>query len=74
MRRVVDYIRERTRPDAEECFQSIAISLKDAFFHKADGLVGVTRDLKSGGSAVLTFDLEAFEQRERDGGAATRTE
>ena len=41
-------------------FQSIVISLKDAFYEKADALIGVSRDADSGASTMFTFDLSAF--------------
>lgn len=65
--RVVDYIKKRTRGNAEDSFQSIIISLKDTFFHKADCLVGITRDVENGGSGILTFDLEAFDEQHQNG-------
>ena len=58
--RVAAYIRARTRPDATPKFQSVVISLKDAFFHQADALVGVARDHSSAASGTLTFDLSRF--------------
>ena len=42
--------------------QSIVISLKDYFFDKADSLVGVSRDIHSACSRVLTFDLSPYEE------------
>ena len=58
--RVASYIRARTRPDATPKFQSVVISLKDAFFHQADALVGVAKDHGSASSATYTFDLNRF--------------
>lgn len=60
--RVANYIREKTRENAQGSFQSIVISLKDNFFEKADALVGVCRDGDLGCSATLTFDLSRFEE------------
>ena len=37
-----------------ETFQVIAISLKPAFFERADGLVGVYRDVDAASSASVT--------------------
>lgn len=52
-------------PDAQstqlESFQGIVISLKDAFYEKADALVGVCRDVDQGCSKTVTFDLSRFE-------------
>ena len=45
---------------AQRPFQSIVISLKDAFYDKADALVGVYRDASSGGSKTLTLDLGGY--------------
>jgi len=59
--RVVDYIKKRTREE-DRSFQSIVISLKDAFFHKADCLIGVTRDSRNRTSEILTLDLETLEE------------
>ncbi len=60
--RVANYIRKQTRNQAGEqgAFQSIVISLKDSFYHQADGLVGVCKDLEHGCSKTLTFDLEGY--------------
>lgn len=59
--RVAEYIREKTRPKAEQRFQSIVISLKDNFYERADALVGVARDVERCCSATYTFDLTRFE-------------
>jgi len=59
--RVAEYIREKTRPKAEQRFQSIVISLKDNFYERADALVGVARDVDRCCSATYTFDLTRFE-------------
>lgn len=48
------------RPAPRRRFQSIVISLKDAFYEKADALVGVSRDADSGASTMFTFDLSAY--------------
>lgn len=58
---VVDYIKKRTR-DEERRFQSIVISLKDAFFHKADCLIDVTRDSAQRTSKILTLDLDTLRE------------
>lgn len=59
--RVANYIRQKTRQDADGFFQSIVISLKDNFYDKADALVGVCKDGGLGCSATLTFDLNRFD-------------
>ena len=45
--------------------QAIVISLKDSFYEKASGIVGVHRDVERNSSGTLTLDLDAFP----DGGA-----
>jgi structural maintenance of chromosome 1 len=46
--------------DAPPGFQSIVISLKDAFYEKADALVGVCRDPGGASSRTFTFSLEPY--------------
>ena len=58
--KVAAYIREKTRDAAPGSFQGIVISLKDNFYEKADGLVGVCRDADLGCSITLTFDLNRY--------------
>jgi structural maintenance of chromosome 1 len=53
------FIRERARQDGLQC---IVISLKDTFYTKADGLVGVYRDQTQESSGNLTLDLTSFDQ------------
>lgn len=50
---VFDSVRSR----ASEQFQFIVISLKNSFWEKAAGLVGIWRDLDAGSSSVLTLDV-----------------
>ncbi|XP_011627814.1 structural maintenance of chromosomes protein 1 [Amborella trichopoda] len=64
--KVAGFIRAKShneKRDGEEYdgqgFQSIVISLKDSFYDKADGLVGVYRDSESC-SRTLTFDLSKY--------------
>ena len=45
-------------------FQAVVISLKDAFFHHADALVGVAKDPNVAASTIYTFDLSRFEYQE----------
>ncbi|CAI9278220.1 unnamed protein product [Lactuca saligna] len=40
--------------------QSVVISLKDTFYHKAEAMVGVYKDFQTGCSRTLTFDLTKF--------------
>ena len=67
--RVSTYIRERSYlrefQDEEQDgdtrnFQCLVISLKDAFFCKADALYGVYRNLEEDSSRCLTFDLSGY--------------
>ena len=52
----------QTRPGGGHArFQSIVISLKDNFFEKADGLVGIARDCGERCSSTYTFDLTRFD-------------
>jgi hypothetical protein len=55
----------------EDKLQVLVISLKDAFYEKASGLVGVFRDCGTNSSGVLTLDLGRYrEGGGTDGGAA----
>ena len=51
--RVADYVAAHKNE-----FQSIVISLKDTFYHRADALVGIYRDTENQCSKVLTMDLQ----------------
>ena len=51
------------RSRVSETFQVIAISLKPAFFERADGLVGVYRDVDAASSASVTLDLAKFDDQ-----------
>lgn len=52
MTRVADYIRQQAAH-----VQFITISLKDSFYDKSDGLVGVYRNVPRSSSASVTFDM-----------------
>jgi len=52
---VSNYIRGRSD------LQCLVISLKDAFYHKSDALVGIYRDHANECSGVLTVDLTNYE-------------
>ncbi|KAI9139793.1 hypothetical protein BKA69DRAFT_607804 [Paraphysoderma sedebokerense] len=56
--KVVRYIKNHAKPG----FQFIVISLKNAFFQKAQALVGVCRNQDVNTSMVLTLDLEQYEE------------
>lgn len=43
-------------------FQCVVISLKDAFYEKADALVGICKDMATQRSQALTLDLSAFDR------------
>lgn len=49
------------RSRANDQFQFIVISLKNSFWEKAAGLVGIWRDLDAGSSSVLTLDVSAID-------------
>lgn len=55
--KVSNYIRARAHDSGLQC---IVISLKDTFYGKADGLVGVYRDVPEQSSGVLTLDMEQY--------------
>eukprot|EP00455_Lapot_gusevi_P003813 TRINITY_DN11553_c0_g1_i8.p1 TRINITY_DN11553_c0_g1~~TRINITY_DN11553_c0_g1_i8.p1 ORF type:complete len:292 (-),score=107.73 TRINITY_DN11553_c0_g1_i8:34-825(-) len=55
--RVSNYIRDRSHQESLQC---VVISLKDAFYEKADGLVGVYRDRAGASSGTLTLDLAQY--------------
>uniref|UniRef100_A0A7S3AWC9 RecF/RecN/SMC N-terminal domain-containing protein n=1 Tax=Haptolina ericina TaxID=156174 RepID=A0A7S3AWC9_9EUKA len=54
--RVAEYIRERAAPGGN--LQFVVISLKDNFYDKAHGLVGIFRDRALECSRTVTLDLE----------------
>ena len=56
--RVATYIRSHANND----FQFIVISLKNTFFERAQGLVGIYRDAQANTSRVLTLNLDDFEE------------
>jgi chromosome segregation ATPase len=45
------------RSRASEDFQFVVISLKNTFWERARGLVGIWRDVDAGSSKVLTLDV-----------------
>jgi hypothetical protein len=53
----------------EDKLQVLVISLKDAFYEKASGLVGVFRDCGANSSGVLTLDLGRYREGGGDGAA-----
>ena len=48
------------RSRANKDFQFIVISLKNTFWERAQGLVGIYRDVDARSSKVLTLDLERY--------------
>jgi len=56
--KVSQYIRNRSVKDKLQC---LVISLKDTFYTKADGLVGVYRDQKLQQSGIVTLNLSNFD-------------
>lgn len=74
--KVCDYLRRRSTGSRAD-MQAIVISLKDSFFDKAQGLVGICRDAPSQSSRTLTLDLTAYASKDGSsgggaGGAAPR--
>mmetsp|Transcript_66287 Transcript_66287/g.138163 ORF Transcript_66287/g.138163 Transcript_66287/m.138163 type:complete len:1268 (-) Transcript_66287:281-4084(-) len=55
--KVTRYISQRS---AEQ--QCVIISLKERFYEKADGLVGICRDISGGQSKAFTLDLTKYEE------------
>ena len=51
------------RSKASENFQFIVISLKNSFWERAAGLVGVWRDVEARSSKVLTLDVGSLGSR-----------
>jgi len=51
--------------------QTIVISLKDAFYERADALVGIYRDREVGASRLATLDLTQFGEAPAGAGSAT---
>lgn len=56
--KVSSYIRSRAHKDGLQC---LVISLKDSFYSKADGLIGVYRDQAKESSGSLSLDLTKYE-------------
>ena len=56
--RVADFIRERSE---ENGFQFVVISLKDTFYEKANGLVGILRDRDLECSRSVTLNLDELD-------------
>ena len=54
--KVTRYIQSRRHEQ-----QCVIISLKERFYEKADGLVGICRDITGGHSNVFTLDLSMYE-------------
>jgi structural maintenance of chromosome 1 len=57
--RVSSYVQARAAD-----LQTIVITLKDAFFEKADALVGIYRDSSVNASRLLTLDLSKFDDQD----------
>ena len=55
--RVAEYIRQLSTQDGGR-LQFVVISLKDNFYEKAHGLVGIYRDLNAECSKTVTLDLD----------------
>ena len=57
--KVCNYIKQRSGD-----FQCIVISLKDMFYERSQGLIGICRDVGTNASQSLTLDLTKFDQNE----------
>lgn len=55
--KVSNYVRARAQEDGLQC---VVISLKDTFYHKADGLIGIYKDQDEETSGSLTLDLRKY--------------
>lgn len=55
--RVSSYVRSRASD-----VQTVVITLKDAFFEKADALIGIYRDPRANASRLLSLDLTAYDE------------
>jgi len=64
--RVAEYIRDRSQ---EGGLQFVVISLKDNFYAKAQGLVGIYRDRQEECSKTVTLDLERLDEDSDDADA-----
>ena len=58
--KLCNYVRQRS-----EDLQCIVISLKDMFYEKSQGLVGICRDVTTNSSKTLTLDLTKFDRNEK---------
>ena len=58
LRKVCNYIQQRSQTD----FQCIVISLKDMFYERSEGLIGICRDVGTNPSRTLTLDLTKYDK------------
>ena len=65
--KLCNYIRHRSKD-----FQCIVISLKDVFYEKSQGLVGICRHVETNSSRTLTLDLTQFDKTEQSNGATSK--
>ncbi|MES1922608.1 Structural maintenance of chromosomes protein 1 [Bonamia ostreae] len=56
--RLVRFLQRETESKRLQC---IVVSLRESFYHKAEELVGVYKDVRRASSGVLTLDLEEFD-------------
>ena len=59
----VEKITKYIEKNSEHC-QFLVISLKEKFFCKADGLIGVYKDNDEGCSGILSLDLRQMETQD----------
>jgi len=61
LRKVCNYIQQRSQSD----FQCIVISLKDMFYERSEGLVGICKDVGTNSSRTMTVDLTQFDTEDK---------
>ncbi|KAL3945257.1 MAG: hypothetical protein SGBAC_000668 [Bacillariaceae sp.] len=61
LRKVCNYIQQRSQSD----FQCIVISLKDMFYERSEGLVGICKDVGTNSSRTMTLDLTQFDSKDK---------
>mmetsp|Transcript_21679 Transcript_21679/g.53551 ORF Transcript_21679/g.53551 Transcript_21679/m.53551 type:complete len:1308 (+) Transcript_21679:143-4066(+) len=70
LRKVCNYIQQRSQSD----FQCIVISLKDMFYERSEGLVGICKDVGTNSSRTMTLDLTQFDNQDKKKRGKKRTQ
>lgn len=70
LRKVCNYIQQRSQSD----FQCIVISLKDMFYERSEGLVGICKDVGTNSSRTMTLDLTQFDSKDKKKRGKKRTQ